>query len=319
MENYSLKKVVKEDFSLLIPLMQDCFGMDVNLKYFEWKFINNPAGFVHGYMAVHVNGDIAAFYGAIPEVYLIENEQRIVYQSCDTMTHSKHRRKGLFQRLALHCYQSLSNQGELFIIGFGGGPSTPGFIKFGWKEVFKMKYYFYPKIFKYFANLNYKSAIEITDFREIEHLTLNSNNCISIHSLKTAEVFDWRTSNPMHNYKTFSILNSENVYSSYLTYYEEEDRIILFDQYIQNKKDGKQLFDLLKSLLKGKKKGIIAFVQEKSIFVKTLKNYNFISNPFKGGPLSHKTPFIFFASEFELQKFNNNSKWSINSFDHDAL
>ena len=113
MNNYNIRKLANNEFYLLIPLMKDCFGMDVNIEYFEWKFVKNPAGFVEGYIAVSDEGEIAAYYGVIPEIYIINGKPTTIYQSCDTMTHSKHRRKGLFQKLALHCYECLKNENKL--------------------------------------------------------------------------------------------------------------------------------------------------------------------------------------------------------------
>src|SRR5690606_12957074 len=78
-------------------------------------------------------------------------KDRIIYQSCDTMTHSLHRRKGLFKLLANHCYSYLRNKNELFIIGFGGDESTPGLIKFGWQEIFKFQYIFRVNIQSYLS------------------------------------------------------------------------------------------------------------------------------------------------------------------------
>jgi len=315
-EDYSVHKINKNDFHLLIPLMEDSLGMDVNIKYFEWKFLNNPAGVVEGYFAKHKSGEIAAYYGAIPQIYIIEKKEVIIYQSCDTMTHSKHRRKGLFQLLAKHCYDQLRMDKKLFIIGFGGGLSTPGFLKFGWKEVFKIKYFFYPKQFNFFKILNYKDVVEINDFKKIEHLTLKSNELATIHSLKSEPIFKWRTSNPLHHYKTIIVASSDDCY---LTYYEMDDRIIIFDYYLQNKKSGKQLFNYLKSKLISGKKAIVGFVQEDSDFSKILVSYGFISNPFKKGSLSLKTPFIFYAENSDLVQYNDANKWNISSFDHDAL
>jgi len=38
--------------SLLIPLMKDCFGMDVSVAYFKWKYFDNPAGPCVGFIAI---------------------------------------------------------------------------------------------------------------------------------------------------------------------------------------------------------------------------------------------------------------------------
>lgn len=106
--------------------------MDVDIGYFRWKFLENPSGTFFGFVAVEINsGEIGAYYGVIPERWYVDGVETVIYQSCDTMTHSQHRRLGLFQMLALHCYTELRKQGSLFIIGFSGKQSTPGFTKFG--------------------------------------------------------------------------------------------------------------------------------------------------------------------------------------------
>ena len=97
MSDYKFEKLDSTRFDVLIPLMQDCFGMETSVDYFKWKFMENPAGHFVGFIATHEEtGEVAAYYGVIPEDYLIKGEHRKIYQSCDTMTHSRHRRKGLF-------------------------------------------------------------------------------------------------------------------------------------------------------------------------------------------------------------------------------
>ncbi len=316
---YSIFKLSENEFDILIPLMKDCFGMNVNINYFEWKFKNNPAGFVEGYYAKHQSGEIAAYYGVIPEHYYINEEKITIYQSCDTMTHSNHRRKGLFQQLAMHCYEHLKDRQKLFIIGFGGGQSTPGFIKFGWQEIFKMRYYFYPRQFKFLQSLKYAEIDEIMNYEDIEHITKLSNSNSQIYSDKSAKIYKWRVSNPLNEYKTIAIKGSSNNYESYLTYYEKNDKIILFDFYISNEILGRNLFNFLKSKLTPNHKGIISFVQENSIWSNTLKSFLFLANPFSFGPLNERVPFIFYALKAQMDLFNDEKKWKINSFEHDAI
>lgn len=317
--DYSIYKLKENDFKILIPLMQDCFGMEVNINYFEWKFKDNPAGFVEGYYAKHTNGEIAAYYGVIPQSYSIQGHKRIIYQSCDTMTHSNHRRQGLFKKLALHCYDSLKNEDKLFVIGFGGGQSTPGFIKFGWKEVFKTRNYFYPVQFKYLQFLNFKEVDEITDYKKIDTLLTLSNSNANIHSIKTVDYFKWRVSNPLYNYKTVATKVGSKEYDSYITYYEYEKKLFVFDFHIDNPISGKNLFNFLKSKLNSTHKGIITFVQEESVYSNTIKKYGFVANPFKRGPLHETVPFIFYATQEEMTLLNDSQNWQINSYDHDAL
>jgi hypothetical protein len=316
---YSIHKLEESNFNILIPLMQNCFGMEVDINYFEWKFRKNPAGFVVGYYAMHKSGEIAAYYGVIPELYIINGNKETIYQSCDTMTHSNHRRKGLFQQLALHCYGNLRNESKLFIIGFGGGQSTPGFIKFGWSEIFNMRYYFYPKLFKSFQFLKHAVVDEIFDYKRIEHLTMKSNITAKIHSKKSAEIYQWRVSNPLHHYKTIAIKGNTHTYESYLTYYELKNKLVLFDFYISGESSGANLFNYLKAKLTNSHKGIIAFAQENSKWAVSVKQYGFISNPFNRGPLHEKVPFIFYASDDRMRLLGHSQNWQINSFDHDAL
>jgi hypothetical protein len=319
-DKYSIHKLNENEFDILIPLMQNCFGLDVNINYFKWKYKDNPSGFVVGFYAKHNDsGEIAAYYGVIPELYDVNNKPEIIYQSCDTMTHSNHRRKGLFQKLALHCFDFLSNDKKLFIYGFGGGQSTPGFIKFGWKELFKIKYYFYPSFFKLFL-LNNDYIIElINNVNDIEHLTLRSNQSSSIFSIKNKSIFKWRTSNPLHEYITIGLKDKNNNFISYITYYYENRKITIFDFYFENNSAAKKMLNYLKKKLKYTDKGIIAFLQENSSLSKKLVQNQFITNPFSKGPLSDKTPFIL-MTDFELNnKFTNEKEWLITSFDNDAL
>ena len=319
MTKYQIKKINKGEFDILIPLMLDCFGMHVDIEYFKWKFLDNPAGVVEGYVALSDTNEVAAYYGVIPEYYSVNGEVKTIYQSCDPMTHSSHRRKGLFKKLALHCYNELKVQNKLFVIGFSGIMSTPGFIKFGFKQLFNMKYYFIFNVPSVFPIQKNENVHILTDINELESAILNSNVSSKVHSHKTLEVFKWRVSNPSYSYK-FLAFHDGNCYSSYLCYYELDDKIILFDFFFSTTAIGKKLIKSLKKIMKDNRmKGIISFVQENSYFSQVLKNVGFWNNPFSKGPLSTKVPFIFYANENDLSSYEASDQWLVNSFDHDAM
>lgn len=320
MSDYTIQKLKNDEFHLLIPLMKDCFGMQVNIQYFEWKFIHNPAGFVEGFIAVSSGGEVAAYYGVIPEIYIINGKKTTIYQSCDTMTHSNHRRKGLFQKLALHCFEHLTNENRLFVIGFGGGQSTPGFLKFGWVQVFKMRTYFYPRILALLPFSINKNIEQINDYALIEDLIIKSNGTPVIHAHKTLESFTWRLSNPLYDYKVIAYKTIEGKYTSYVCYYVTGNKLFLFDFYFENNKGSHALIGYLKkSVSKNKYKGIISFLQEDSSYSQLLKKAGFMSNPFEKGPLSEKVPFIFYTNSADMGKYNNKNCWNVNAFDHDAM
>lgn len=294
--------------------------MNVNTEYFSWKFLYNPAGSFEGYAAVTENGELAAYYCVIPEVYMINGQETIIYQSCDAMTHSEHRRKGLFEKLAMHCNDYLASGNKLFLIAFGGGLSTPGFFKFGWKHVFNLKYYFIPNLFPT-PKTNRDVTVElIDDISLLEPLFLKSNNKAVIHSLKSVDIYKWRISSPLYKYNVLAHKSSDNTYDSYLCYCEDNGKIVLFDFYFENKLSAKALILEIKIIMHFKKyKGILALVQENSIYSLTLKKLGFLSNPFSKGPLSEKVPFIFYSTQENLKRFNDKNKWLINSFDYDAM
>jgi GNAT superfamily N-acetyltransferase len=322
MPDYSVKKLDKTQFELLIPLMKNCFGKDVSVDYFKWKFLDNPAGNFIGFIAVEeVTGEVAAYYGAIPEKYIVEGEEKTIYQSCDTMTHSNHRRKGLFQKLATHCYEYLRENNELFIIGFGGGQSTPGFIKFGWKRIFDFQTLFIPKLFC-FASLLTKfgdSKCEvISDLQLLGDLPTQKRNA-RVYSNRNPEHLKWRYRNPLNSYKIVAFKENSGI-EGYVCFYVQNDKIFLFDFTFSGKNSRKALVNHLKrQVIKENLKGIVAFCQEKSYSTSELKKSGFISNPFQKGPLHEKTPFIFYADDETMNKLNNPNLWQIDSYDHDAL
>jgi hypothetical protein len=319
MNDYSIKKITADDFKYLIPLMKNCFGDDVNIDYFKWKFLKNPAGLVEGYAAVTENGEFAAYYGVIPESYSIKGETKIIYQSCDTMTHSEHRRKGLFRKLAAHCYDELEKEEKLFIIGFSGEMSTPGFLKFGWIHAFNLKNYFIPRKLILPTPKEQSNVVELDSLESIEQLILNSNKQAEIHSNKTLDVYKWRISNPKHEYKTIAY-SSDKGYTAYACYYIESEKLFLFDFNLIDLKGGKQILTELKRITKqGKLMGIISVVQENSIYSTVLKKLNFISNPLSKGPLSDKIPFIYYTVKDQIGDYTDPSDWLVNSFDHDSM
>jgi len=321
MEQYTIHRLELESFDILIPLMQDCFGMEVDINYFKWKYIENPDGFVRGYIAKSASNEVAAYYGVIPQKINYFGREKIIYQSCDTMTHSSHRRKGLFQLLANHCYSELEKENQLFVIGFGGSESTPGFLKFGWKHLFNCKNYFYPTLFALFYRTNQKYSINelhIDQLNQIEHL-INPLKTGDIHTIRSFKKYTWRLQNPLRDYKILTLSEIDQETTSYIIYYTERDKIQLIDYAFGSFAEARNITNHMIFIEKKKKpiKGVLAFSQDQGIWSQTLTKIGFISNPFSKGPLSYKTPFITFTNN--LDKINNSKNWNISPFDHDSI
>jgi len=321
--SYDLKRIGSEDFNVLIPLMKNCFGMDVDINYFRWKYTENPAGSFVGFIAIDTfTKEIGGYYGVIPQFFEINGERKTIYQSCDTMTHSEHRRRGLFRKLAMHCYAELEKDGKLFVIGFGGGQSTPGFLKFGWRRLFDYRYYFRPSQLCRFGQgaESIKNEITLTKaLKAIDNGLDVSRSDISarVKGIRTPEQIKWRLSNPYHQYLALRAKSDEK---SYILFYVDGDKLVVFDVHLENPSSGKTMMKFLnREVTKKGFKGIISFCMEGSPDAQTLKSLGFITNPFSFGPLNERVPFILYSSKEKMDKYMSAENWHVTTYDHDSL
>ena len=320
---YDLKRIGSDDFELLIPLMEDCFGMDVDVDYFRWKYTQNPAGSFVGFVAIdRFTKEVGGYYGVIPQVFELDGKPRTIFQSCDTMTHSSHRRRGLFRKLALKCYEELEAEGKLFVIGFGGGQSTPGFLKFGWKRIFDYRYYFKPALLCRLTAGTQSMRDEVvltTAAKALENglgLT-RKNSPARAHAVRTQDQIKWRLSNPYHKYLALRVKNDD---TSYIIFYVDKDKLVLFDIHLDDHKSGEKMLKFLSQEVSKKGfKGIISFCQENGTDAQLLKKLGFINNPFSFGPLAERVPFILFSTEEEMEQFMSPADWNVTTYDHDSL
>ena len=316
MDDYKIERLTPDRFEVLLPLMKDCFGINVNIEYFKWKFLDNPAGEFIGFIAVKKETEeIGAYYGVIPEVYWMQGVKEVVYQSCDTMTHSLHRRKGLFQKLAAHCYDYLEKNHTLFVIGFGGEQSTPGFIKLGWRKLFDFRFQFIPKILCLPSKFSsaYKGISEVSP-SDIFHLKQNKSQA-RITTARTLKQFEWRLANPLHPAKIIAI-NLE----SYIAYYQSENKIFVLDFFFSSQSSAKKLTRYLRKIvIDNNLSGIVTITREKSKDMFMLRKIGFLKNPFSFGPLRTNIPFIFLAKEDKIEVFSDVANWEITSYEHDSF
>ena len=69
-DDYDVEPIDPARLSDLAPLMKDAFGDTVDGDFFRWKYCDNPGGRAIGHIARHrQSGELAAFYGMIPERY----------------------------------------------------------------------------------------------------------------------------------------------------------------------------------------------------------------------------------------------------------
>ncbi len=329
---YLIEKFKVEEFELLVPLMQNCFGMSVDIGYFRWKFIENPAGQLIAFVAKEKNNNIVSFEGLIPEFYSINGKIKKIYQSVDSMTHSEHRRKGLFKKLSFACYNYITEtlKEEILVTGFGGDESTPVLFKLGWKFVFTVYFHFRSnlqiKLFGWLKNnitkiRDYKIE-DISNIEDIIPLINNNSDKRNIEIQKNTAFIKWRISNPRFKYIIKGVFDRNDNLKACAIFYIENKKIMLFDVSV-DKNDlsaEKMIFNWLDyQVLTNKYKGIITFSQENNNYSKLLKNHGFLVNKTGYGPMKFKLPFMYFAEKENIDKYNDEKLWSITPFDHDAF
>jgi hypothetical protein len=310
MEEYNIVKIEESDFYKLIPLMQNAFGLNVNIDYFKWKFLQNPAGKFIGYIATqNKTNEIAAYYGVIPEKYNINGKQILLYQSCDTMTHTLHRRKGLFQKLAIKCYEDLNNENKLNLYGFGGTQSTPGFLKMGWKLHSTFVTLYLPIFFCYFTNYKNNVNFELNLTNEIiDFIILENNKINTFHKILDKDYIKWKFNNPLFKYFFVSTKKAEEIET--LLIYKIENNIIIIIDIFGEKNINKLILFLKNKVVELNLKGVLFYVNKKNRF--KLIKFGFLFNPLTKGPLSEKIPFITLTKK-------NITDWLPTMIEHDAI
>jgi hypothetical protein len=302
-----------ENCTVLEEMFEECFGTKPSAGYFEWKYKLNPAGKAIALVAQH-NGQIAAFYGVIPEYYIINGKKELIYQSMDTMTHPDFQRKGLFTKLANQTYDHIrATTGKLTVFGFPGETSYPGFIKkLDWSTLIECNYQFTNKHLFKFRNLGNKISKHkikpVQDFDEEfdQYFRNKIYDPKPISKYLDQAVLNWRfCDSPMMKYQTIKISEDNEIKGFVIYRIDEKNRIfIICMDFI----DSKNISIFIKSVLrflftKIQPRAIYTFQSSTDSIKEELKRNGFISNPFSKGPFSYRTPIIIYGDR-QVNKIN---------------
>lgn len=135
MEEYYFEKLTPEHLPKLLDLYSNAFGQKVNILELKKKFDTFDLGLDPiGFFATHsMTKQVVAYYGVFPMKAKFGINQIQIAQSGDTMTHTEHRRKGLFIQLAHKTYEECIRLGIEVIIGQPNKNSEHGLINsLGW-------------------------------------------------------------------------------------------------------------------------------------------------------------------------------------------
>jgi len=297
----------------LEEMFEKCFDAKSTVGYFDWKYKLNPAGKAIAFVAKH-NGQIAAFYGVIPEYYIMNGKKELIYQSMDTMTHPDFQRKGLFTNLANQTYDHIrASKGKLTVLGFPGEISYPGFIKkLDWSTLIEHKYQFTNEHLFKFRNLGNKiSRFKIKPVQSFdEEFDQYFRNKVYGHKpiskYLDQAILNWKIcDSPMMKYKVVKISEDNEIKGFVIYRIDEKNRIFLvcIDFIVS-----KHITDFITSVCrylfsKLHPKAIYTFQSSTNSINEGLRRNGFINNPFSKGPFSYRTPLIIYGDR-QVDKIN---------------
>jgi hypothetical protein len=313
-EDYTVEPLTPELFPQLVPLMEDVFGGNPQAELFDWKYLRNPAGPAIGHIARARDGEVAAFYGMIPEIYRWGDREQRVYQSCDTMTHSRHRRRGLFQLLAKQTYaKAEAADPKFFAIGFSGPMSTPGFLKMNWTAPLSIPHRFKPRLFAQLGAGGHGPEVLASIPADLPRLMKERERSRVNSKSFYPEFVAWRLSTPA---QTYEYLIDDGAYA---VFRRSADFVYLLDFHETGRGAGRGVMRALnREASRPGCRGLLTACQSNGDMDRLLRRYFYLANPFDRGPASEKTPFIIYGKP-PAPAATTEQGWQITSIDFDSL
>lgn len=131
---YNFIRISEKNLKDFQKLGENAFGSKSSYEDVKKLFDTSDWGKDYiGYLAYsNKTNEVAAFYGVFPCFAEFDGKKYLVAQSGSTMTHTNHRKKGLFYSLAQKTFELAKEEGIDFIFGFPNEFSYRGFIKLNW-------------------------------------------------------------------------------------------------------------------------------------------------------------------------------------------
>lgn len=308
-KNFDIRLIDYDNLNELTEMFSLCFGSPPP-NYFEWKFLQNPAGKVAGFVAYH-ESEVAGFYGFIPEDFMVNGEKTTIYQSMDTMTHPKYQRQGLFTKLAKKTYEHLIEQdGEVFVIGFPGMNSYPGLMKTGWKEISWINFVFLNRtafkvktLLKKTSNISFEKILKFDgSFKSyFENKTYSTGKILRRFDV---EFLNWRlSSNPAFGYKVVKINEGREVVGFFVYNVVEKKRCFIYHiDFAEDRLYEKYLAPICDYLFQeSQSNSLYTFESSKPFLAETFRKNWFMKNTFGKGPFSYKVPFLGYSNREKIK------------------
>jgi hypothetical protein len=212
-------------------------------EHYEWKFSQAPATPPSYEFVARENGRMLGYYAAIPYPYRVGDRSALAGMTCDVMTHSQARGKGIFTKLGKFAVGEMARSELSFLTGYPIRPEVMGgHLRVGWEIMFELPMYLRPLransilatrrlgwlappvnvgIAAYQTSLRprARSGHEMlvgdprTLFRspQFDAFVARWSEGVRNHLVKTADFYAWRLGAPGTDYRAFLVTRGEQI------------------------------------------------------------------------------------------------------------
>lgn len=238
---------------LILDTFRESYGVDMDYKVFEWRFLNNPVTDKVYINYIKLNGVLASYYAVSPINLLIDGQTYKIALSNMTMTHPDHQGKGYFKMLANDLYSKLKEDGFIGVFGFANQNSHYGFRKnLGWVDLTGLNSFSVDKneFRKNLLNnsegvIFTESAIDATHIQKSNELICSDKKIVPDRS---ENFLSWRLlKNPTNQYQTL-LIHSENELQDIIFFKFYNGSIDIIEYFFNEKNENSTLDNLIKGI-----------------------------------------------------------------------
>jgi hypothetical protein len=136
---YYIERLSNKNLADVAKLHTAVYGKTPGPNFFPMKYDTAFTGARHtGFLAYNNQNVPIALYAVIPCFIKLGDKIILSAQSADSMTHPKHRYKGLFKELAALTFEACRNEGVKLTFGFPNQNSFTGAMNAGYKMIDQM-------------------------------------------------------------------------------------------------------------------------------------------------------------------------------------
>src|SRR5688572_16270280 len=176
-KEYSITRLSKDNLADVGKLYTEVYGSAPGIEYFPKKYDTAYTGVENvGFIAYNTENMPVAFYGVIPCFIQYGNKRILAAQSADTMTHPRHRYKGMFVELSTMTFDLCRELGIFLLFGFPNQNSYHGAVhKLGWKMTGTMTCFTIPVKTLPLESLSKKLSLFNRLYKRYSRFILNKN------------------------------------------------------------------------------------------------------------------------------------------------